>query len=321
MNHYQIFFDNMLLEDLKVILKVAEFRSITAAAESLDMRTATASAAIKRVEKSLGIELFIRTTRQLRLSSAGEKYIPQCEQALLMLDQATQHVKNDLNVVDGELRIGLSSDLGRNVVASWIDEFMQLHPNVQFKAHISDSNIDFYRDPVDIALRYGSPNDASLYGFKICDVPRVLCAAPTYLDKHGIPENLAQLSQHNGLFYQLHDIVHDTWEFSANLNKTKIKMKGNRAANDGDLVRRWCVAGHGIANKSCLDVANDLLSEKLVSLLPTYKPAETELWLICPSRQTITPAVRLLRDMFKEKCTAILTELTDKGILMHSNSE
>jgi hypothetical protein len=79
-----------------VILKVAEFRSITAAATNLDMRTATASAALKRVEKALGVELFIRTTRRLRLSSAGERYIPQCEQALLMLDHARQNMKDDL---------------------------------------------------------------------------------------------------------------------------------------------------------------------------------------------------------------------------------
>jgi len=81
----------MLLEDFQVILKMAEFRSITAAATSLDMHTATASAALRRVESALGVELFVRTTRQLRLSSSGERYIPQCEQVLLMLDQARQN--------------------------------------------------------------------------------------------------------------------------------------------------------------------------------------------------------------------------------------
>ena len=110
----------MLLEDLQVVLKVAEFRSITAAATNLDMRTATASAALKRVESALGVELFIRTTRHLRLTSAGERYIPQCEQALLMLDQAKQKMKDDLDIVDGELRITLSSDLGRNLVTPWL---------------------------------------------------------------------------------------------------------------------------------------------------------------------------------------------------------
>jgi len=166
----------MLLEDLQVVLKVAEFRSITAAATSLDMRTATASAALKRVERVLGVELFIRTTRQLRLSAAGERYIPQCQQALQMLELARQNMQGEQDMVDGELRIALSSDLGRNLVMPWLDEFIETHPKVRLRVNISDSNIDFYRDSVDIALRYGSPTDANLYGFKICNIPGLLCA-------------------------------------------------------------------------------------------------------------------------------------------------
>jgi len=189
----------MLLEDLQLMLKVAEFRSITAAATHLNMRTATASAAIKRVESALGMELFIRTTRHLRLSSAGERYIPQCEQALLMLDHARQKMKNDLDIVDGELRIALSSDLGRNLVTPWLDEFMEINQNVSIRLNISDSNIDFYRDSVDIALRYGSPNDTNLYGFKICNVPGVLCATQEYLDKNDTPKHPHELPSHNGL--------------------------------------------------------------------------------------------------------------------------
>lgn len=305
----------MLLEDLQVILKVAEFRSITAAATHLDMRTATASAALKRVESVLGVELFIRTTRQLRLSSAGERYIPQCEQALLMLNQARLNIKDDLDVVEGELRIAMSSDLGRNLVTPWLDEFMHTYPDVSVRANISDSNIDFYRDSVDIALRYGSPNDANLYGFKICNIPGILCATHEYLDKNGTPKHPHDLPSHNGLFYQLYDIIHDVWEFSQGGTEYKIKMSGNRASNDGDLVRRWCVAGKGLAVKSCIDMSSDLLAGKVVSVMPEFKPRSTELWLICPSRQSITPAVRLLRDSFREKSAAILNQLVEKGIL------
>ncbi|TVO74250.1 LysR family transcriptional regulator [Sedimenticola selenatireducens] len=305
----------MLLEDLLVIQKVAEFRSITAAATDLDMRVATASAALKRVESALGVELFIRTTRQLRLSSAGEKYIPQCNQALLMLEQAKQNMKDDLDIVDGELRISLASDLGRNLVTSWLDEFMETYPSITLRTHISDSNIDFYRDSVDIALRYGSPDDANLYGFKICNVPGLLCATQEYLEKYGTPKHPSDLESHNGLFYQLYNITHDNWTFSHRDEEYKIKMSGNRVSNDGDLVRRWCVAGKGIAVKSCLDMSNDLLSGKVVSVMSEFKPRSTELWLICPSRQSITPAVRLLRDTFKEKCTGILNQLIKKGII------
>ncbi len=305
----------MLLEDLHVVLKVAEFRGITAAAASLDMRTATASAALKRVESALGVELFIRTTRQLRLSSAGERYIPQCQQALLMLDQAKRNTKDDLDVVDGELRITLSSDLGRNLVIPWLDEFMETYPNVSLRSHVSDSNIDFYRDSVDIALRYGAPKDANLYGFKICNVPALLCATQHYIDKNGAPKHPHELPSHNGLFYQLYDRTYDVWEFSHGGASYKIKMKGNRASNDGDLVRRWCVAGKGVAVKSCLDMSTDLLSGNVVSLMPEFKPTPTQLWLVFPSRQSITPATRLLRDAFKEKTRGVLRQLIAKDIL------
>lgn len=308
----------MLLEDLQVILKVAEFRSITAAAASLDMRTATASAAIKRVEASLGVDLFVRTTRQLRLSIAGERYLPHCEQALQMLDVAKQSVKEDLAIVDGELRIGLSSDLGRNVVLPWLDDFLESYPKLSVKLNVSDSNVDFYRDSIDIALRYGSPKDANLYGFKICNVPRVLCATSEYLQNYGMPKHPGELTQHNGLFYQLHDIIHDVWSFSHNETVCKIKMTGNRAANDGDLVRRWCIAGKGVATKSSLDMAADLLAEKVVNVMPEFQPTATELWIICPSRQSITPAVRLLRDELKAKCAELLNKLVEKGILTRS---
>lgn len=299
----------MLLEDLQVVLKVAEFRSITAAAASLDMRTATASAALKRVEKTLGVDLFIRTTRQLRLSSAGERYLPQCEQALAMLDQARQNVKEDLDVVEGELRITLSSDLGRNLVVPWLDEFMELHPGVSLRAHMSDSNIDFYRDSVDIALRYGAPTEENLYGFKICDVPVLLCASTAYLEKYGTPQHPHELSSHNGLFYQRYDITYDLWEFSDGESNFKIKMHGNRASNDGDLVRRWCIAGKGLAVKSSLDMSEALVSGEVVPVMPEFKHPSSELWLVFPSRQSITPATRLLRDMLKQKCEALLQKL------------
>jgi DNA-binding transcriptional LysR family regulator len=167
-----------------------------------------------------------------------------------------------------------------------------------------------------MALRYGSPTDASMYGFKICDVPRLLCASPEYLAKYGTPSEPDDLLEHNALFYQLHDILQNEWLFNDGKEDIKVKLKGNRASNDGDLVRRWCVAGKGVAIKSCLDMADDLLTGKVVNVMADYKPTSTELWLICPSRQSITPTVRLIRDMLREKTEQILIQMKDKGILL-----
>ena len=305
----------MQIEDLKLILKVADCKSITVAATKLDMRVATASAAIKRVESELGIDLFVRTTRHLRLSAAGERYIPQCEQALLLLDHARQNLKGEHDEIEGELRVALSSDLGRNLVIPWIDELMDQFPNLSVRTHISDSNIDFYRDSVDIALRYGSPTDATMYGFKICQMPRLLCASQEYLVHHARPAHPDDLSQHEGLFYQLQDRINDVWQFTDGSNTYKVKMQGRRAANDGDLVRRWCLAGKGLAVKSALDFADDLLNERVLPVMPDFPHISCELWLICPSRQSITPAVRLLRDVCREKSAYLLNQLVDKGII------
>ena len=311
----------MLLEDLHVVLKIAELRSITAAATHLDMSTPRASTALKRVEEALGVELFIRTTRQLRLSSAGERYIPHCEQALLTLEQGRQLISSDLAIVEGDLRIAVSSDMGRNLIRPWLDEFMDAHPDVTVRLNISDSNVDLFRDSIDIAMRFirpGSLNDSNLYGFKICNVPHFLCASPDYLDRCGIPKHPSDLSSHNGLLYQLYDITHDVWTFTNEEKVYKIKMTSNRIGNDGDLVLRWCVDGKGLAIKTCLEISKDLLSGNLVALMPEFKPSSTELWLLFPSRQLITPAARLLRNTIKEKCNGILSQLIANGFLDES---
>lgn len=86
-------------------------------------------------------------------------------------------------------------------------------------------------------------------------------------------------------------------------------MKGNRSSNDGDVVRRWCVSGKGLATKSCLDVAQDLRSGRLKRVMPLFKAQDTELWLICPSRQSIVPAIRLLRDSLRQKTIELLETL------------
>lgn len=305
----------MNFDDLTVVLKVAEFRNITAAATSLDMRAATASAAVKRVEQELGVELFVRSTRQLRLSAAGEKYLPQCRQALTLMDEARQNIRFGTETVAGEIRLSVSSDLGRNRVVPWIDQLMASHPGLSLRVQITDSNVDFFRDSVDMALRYGSPSDANLYGFKICDVPRILCATPDYLNKQGTPTHPHDLAGHNGLFYQLQDIPYDLWTFRRDGEEYRVKMRGNRASNDGDLVRRWCIAGHGMAVKSCLDISDDLLSGRVINVMPDYTPTVSELWLICPTRQSITPAMRLLRDHLKQQCQSLINAMTTRGTL------
>ena len=304
--------------DLQVLLKVAELNSITAAAKQLDMSSSAASVALKRIEQALGAQLFVRTTRQLRLTSEGERYLPLCQQALALLQQGQRLIHEEQYTISGEVRIAVSSEMGRNLMRVLLSKLMRRHREVTLRLHVSDSRADFYRDGVDVALRavtQEAAKDLNLYGFKISNIPHVLCASPHYLTQHGEPLTPADLPQHNALLYKLYDVVHDRWELYHNNQQYKIKMNSDRAVNDGDIVRRWCQDGEGIAKKSAIDVGPDLLAGSLHRLMPQYTFALTQMWLVLPSRQFISPAIRLIRDELIQTIADLREQLIAQGIV------
>ena len=138
----------------------------------------------------------------------------------------------------------------------------------------------------------------------------VLCASPNYLATFGIPQEPSDLLEHNCLLFQLGNRTDSLWEFISIKNEEtehfKIRVPSNRSANDSDVVRRWAVAGKGIAYKSQLDMADDLRAGRVLRLLPEYQSPNIDLNLMSPTRKQITPAVLLLRDMLREKFARLL---------------
>jgi DNA-binding transcriptional LysR family regulator len=303
----------MNVNDLALFIRTADSGSITRAAEQLDITTATASAALKRLEKQLASPLFIRSTRQLRLTAEGERFLVYCREALSSLEAGKASMQALKGKVAGELRISVPSDLGRNVLLAWIDEIMEQHPGLSINLLFGDSNADFYLDRVDLAIRYGNQSDSSMVAFKLATIERVLCASPSYLATFGMPQEPKDLQQHNCLLFQLSNRVNHLWEFVAankniknNNEIIKVRVTSNRCANDGEVIHRWVVAGKGIAYKSRLDMTEDLRAGRVVRVLPDYQSTSIDLNLISPNRKQITPAVLLLRDMLREKFVNLL---------------
>ncbi|KPV90973.1 HTH-type transcriptional regulator DmlR [Pseudoalteromonas sp. P1-30] len=308
----------MKIADLQVLLKVAELQSITAAANQLDMSSSAASVSLKRIEQALGAQIFVRTTRQIRLTPEGERYLPLCQQALDLLQQGQVLIHEEQQSISGEVRIAVSSEMGRNLMRVLLNNIMDKHSEVTLRLQASDSRADFYRDGIDVALRAltkEAAQELNLYGFKICNIAHVLCASPEYIKKHGEPLTPDDLLNHNALLYKLYEVVHDGWELYNDNQKYKVKMSSDRAVNDGDIVRRWCVDGTGIAKKSAIDVAEDLLAGRLKRLMPDYKIPLTEMWLVLPSRQLITPAIRLIRDELKHTISQLRKNLIAQGVI------
>lgn len=288
-------------DDLNVLVQAAELGSLSAAARELDITPAVASLAIKRLEAELGLRLLVRSTRNLRLTAEGAHYLVHAKTALDALRTGAAELNQQRQQIAGELTLSMPSDLGRNLLLGWFDDFMAAHPQLRLRLRISDRLSDFYRQPVDLALRYGTPDDSSLIALPLLsDNHRLLCAAPAYLQGHGEPATPADLAQHNCLRFVLGDRLHDRWRFG----DQTVHVSGNRSSDDADCVRRWAIEGHGIAYKSALDIQADLAAGRLRALLTDWPSEATPLYLVCAHRLSLTPAVVALKDFLHQRLQA-----------------
>ncbi|WP_343731457.1 LysR family transcriptional regulator [Duganella sp.] len=293
------------LDDLTVFVRTADRGSLSAAARELEISPALASAAVKRLEGELKLRLFVRTTRSLRLTEEGVTYLRHAREALRLLQEGHDALKQGQEALGGTLKISMPSDLGRNMVVGWLDEFQALYPKVSFQLTISDRVSDMYRQPVDIAIRYGVQEDSSLIAFPLApENRRVLVASPEYIKQHGKLSALEDLSRHNCLRFMLDDVIHDRWSFyrDAEAEPEIIHVNGNRSVDDADVVRRWAVAGLGIAYKSRLDLSADIRAGRLQVLLPDVLGERTALNMLCMHRSQVTPTVLQLRDFLRAQC-------------------
>ncbi len=272
------------LDDLRLLLKIAELGNLSAAARQLGLLPATASAALKRIESALGARLFERSTRSVRPTDAGAEYLASCRQALDRLDEAADRLAGDRRRFAGPIRIAAPSDLGRTVLRAWIDEFHALHPAIRITVLLGDHLADLLREDVDCALRYGVLEDSALLRRTMAPSRRLLVAAPAYLDRHGMPAHPDELAGHRCLILLRGREPISRWRLTGPAGTRPIgaavAVDGSRTTDDGALLREWALAGHGIAYKSWLDVAADVGAGRLRVVLPAWSGEDAPLQLL-----------------------------------------
>ncbi|MCP6474401.1 LysR family transcriptional regulator [Klebsiella pneumoniae] len=294
------------LEDLTLFVRAAALGSFSDAAREAGQQPAQVSAAIKRLETILNIRLFARSTRSLRLTPEGETWLPYATQMLDTLEAGLQKIQTPDDEVRGMLQIAVLSDLGRNLLLTLFRDFRQRHPALRLRLLFSDQLTDVFKDPVDVAFRYGNNDDASFISLPVApENRRVLVASPEWIARHGEPQTLEELSQHNALIYILRGRPFDRWSLSLDGVVQQQKVSGTVMSDDAEVIRRLAIAGEGIAYKSMLDVSDDLRAGRLRRLLPRYQGDVVPLNLICPHRKQLSAAVRLLYEEVKSHCEGL----------------
>lgn len=302
------------LQDVIVFIETARVSSFSETARNLGQTPAAISKAIQRLEAELNFNLFIRSTRRLRLSEQGEQYLPYCINALEQLQEGRASIEKRERSFSGLLKISMPSDTGRTLLMPLLDEFLDRHPNLEIQLHLSDSYADIYSHSVDIALRFGEPEDSSLIAMPVAkDNHRILCASPEYLAAHSEIDSPSQLVAHNCLCFSVNEGLLSKWWFKNRLSgeEMQVAVSGNRKASDGNVVRLWVKQGHGIAYKSLLDISEDLSKGELVQVCPNWTGEDAPLYMVFANRSQYSPVVQRLREFLCARLSQYLMATDD----------
>lgn len=287
------------LESIRVFLAVAEQASFAGAARQLGMTPASVTRTIAALENRLGVQLFVRTTRQVSLTSAGAVYAARVAPLSRGLAEAAEDTREAQGTASGKIRISAPMSLGLKILSEVLSRFASVHPQIRIALNLSDSFIDILEEDFDLAIRIsGPPRDKSTIWRKISRVPRVMVAAPAYLADKGIPQSPDELARHSCLSYRA-DAREETWELSHGPTRRSHKANGSFIANNGDFLARMVLNGEGIALLPRFIVEDDLASARLVEVLPDWSSPEIWLTLFYPPYEQLPLRVATFSDFFE----------------------
>jgi DNA-binding transcriptional LysR family regulator len=303
------------LESIRVFVRTVELGSITAGGRDQRLTPAVASKRIKELEQRLGIRLFNRTTRSLALTEVGQAYYDQAVRVLEALDGAEAAAGRFSEQPRGALKVTAPLGLGRRVVAPLVPDFHDAFPEVQVRLRLSDRKVDVFGEGVDVAFALGELPDSNMKLRVIAECDRLLCAAPAYLERHGVPEAPEDLlrQRHRCLLLRFPGSPEWNWLLGHGAKAVRLNVEGPFDADDGDVLTDWALAGQGIVMKPRFEVARHLASGALVPVLPDFPPPKARLACLYPHRRLQDPKVRLFVDHMLGRCAERVREMLVTG--------
>jgi DNA-binding transcriptional LysR family regulator len=291
-------FEDLMLGSLELFCVAAEQRGFTAAANAAGVTPAAVSRTVARLEERLGVRLFLRTTRQIRLSEAGQAYYEQCRQALNQLLEAEREVSGQQVTPGGLLRISAPTTYGHHRLLPLLPEFRARYPEIRVEVHVSNRNIDFAAEGYDLAVRVRAPTDSTLIARHLEDAELVLVAAPDYLRRHGEPQSLDDLRAHECIQFELPSSGRTIpWLFRRDGQDIEMLTSGGYACSD-DVLAGVTLARHGagIFQAYRFVVEEDLRQGRLVDVLKPFGGRSRPYNLLYPQLRFVPLRVRTFVD-------------------------
>jgi len=292
---------NDRIRELDVFLRVTEETSFSAAARSLDCNPSTVSKLIQRLEDRLGVRLFHRTSRVLKLTREGERFFEGAHRVIEALEEAETGLLQTGSEAAGVLRINCSLLIAEYQIAPLVPEFLERHPKMRVEFVLTAVPVDLFENQIDLSFKSGSIPDSSLVARRIATTRWSICAAPKYLAKAGIPLTLEDLEHHKCLNV-VQGTVRVPWPVRDGDATRALDVKGNIGSNSPDLLRSFAVNGAGIVRLSDMLIGGDIGAGRLVRVLEGLQAdSEEPLYVIYASKRNLSLRVRAFLDFLNEK--------------------
>lgn len=283
------------LQQLFAFAETAKYRSFAKAAHAMGCAPSTLAKSVMRLERSLGVKLFHRTTRQVTLTPDGEQLYARCQRVLAEVEDLQAAAAGSRDEVGGSLRIDMPTSFGRRFVVPLLAQLALKHPALQFDLRLSDAQIDIVREGVDLTIRIGEMQDSGLVARRVYSQTLKLCASPSHIERHGRPRSLADLASHPAVAFRMPGTGRDRpWQFLRNGTPITQPVHGRVRVGDGEAMVAAAVGGMGLIQVPDY-IAQDALDRgDLVEVLPSLRPAPMPISAVYPTQRLLPPRVRVV---------------------------
>ena len=289
--------------EMEVFVRAVELGGFSPAARALRMTPSAVSKLVTRLETRLGVRLLQRTTRALHLTEEGEVFYAAAQRIVGEIETLEEQIIGHSGTPHGLLRVTTSLAFSTHQLAPVLSEFLARHPLVQLDLLPTDRVIDMVEEGIDIAIRIGRLADTSFMARKIGEDKRLICAAPSYLARHGTPRRPEELARHNCIVSRERAYL-NRWPFKIDGQVSEIEVGGRVAINEGEMQMQLALQGIGIARLTRLTLARAIRDGALVPLLGDFSADEpVAIHAVYPHRRHLAAKVPAFVNFLIEKFT------------------
>ena len=286
--------------DLAFFVAVAKAGSLTAAARTMDITTAATSKRLSALEDHLGVRLLNRTTRRVSLTHEGEVYFENAKRIIEEIEALESRLSSSRARPRGLLRVNAPLGFGRTYIAPVISAFAKRYPDVEVQLTLTDRPLVMADEAIDVGIRFGEVPDSRLIARRIAPNRRLLCASRAYLQAHGRPETPDDLARHSCIVLRQNETAHGLWKFTRGNKNFAVKVRGALSSNDGEVVMKWALDGHGIVMRAEWDIAKYLRSGRLELVLEEYALPPADIYAVYPEKHNLSAKVGAFIDSLIE---------------------